>query len=143
MKKTYVLQFDYDEEKEKLTDTFGVTKEQVEDVYKRYAASAGQTKSASLVDILDSGDDIPGGAIAVILANAMSGQKRRSSSMSSLAMMAAIGSMIGHEGSGDGIGSILAEMEGSAHDCASCAGYDLCQLPFKKPKNKSQDGEPS
>ena len=62
MKKTYVIQFDYDESEKKMTEVFHVTLEQVEAVKALYLKLKSRTKSASLITLLDSGEDIPGGS---------------------------------------------------------------------------------
>lgn len=141
MKKTYVLQFDYEEDKPSLLDTFGVTLEQMKaakQLYKHIAVESGiKTKSASLIAFLDQ-PDIPGGVLATMLANSF------------------IDSMTW--GLGGGIGGLLGPLmtaslmgEGSidpndligmlGHDCASCAGYDACDLPIKKPRDATPGEE--
>ena len=131
MKKTYVLQFDYDESGKNLLEVFGVTAEQVMAVKDRYRKDRSDSRSGSLVALLDSGDEIPGGVLALLLANQLSdipvAPPRRS-----LGGLAAIMAMMGRDGD-------LKDMMEHFHDCEHCDGYDECDLPSKKPRGASSD----
>jgi hypothetical protein len=78
MKKTYVIQFDYDEDKPDLLETFGVSRKSLESIDKRYkniVTGGIASKSAALIKILDTTFDekgeachVSGGEIMVLLA---------------------------------------------------------------------------
>jgi hypothetical protein len=134
MKKTYVLQFDYDETKSDMAGVFGVTDDQVIAIHERFRdivenRKKKSTKSSTLMEILDTGEEVAGGVLAYMLAAHLGEtyEKVRSSSLYRL------------------LASLVSSEESLEHDCEHCEAYDGCPLPFKKsrPGQEEGKGEPS
>ena len=147
MKKTFMVECEYDEDQSTIPATFGMTREQIDAVYDKAVDIVEKLKgnaspTSILMQLLDE-NAIPGGVAMTILASHL-GMKIKKTMVERMMSRSGVGGILGLLGKvvgANGESSVLADLLGAGlaegHDCASCTGYDECTLPFKTPRDGS------
>lgn len=159
MKKTFVLSFEYDEDKPTVHDTFGIT-ESIMDASQekmREAVAASTSKTAAMMRFIESYGDDPDGVLGGVLMHMLTIAMFRKqepkmpggilgAAMMGIAMTGGLEiPLLESMPKGDiermmkMFGPTLGKEAKHEHDCEHCDIYDECPLPFKKPRSSDPE----
>jgi hypothetical protein len=145
MKKTYVLEFEYDESLgERIYQVFGVKdrEEALAAVFKDPESLEGKLFTQILIEQLESGA-LPAGMLMTLAAEAFQEAVEQAQFENMKSTLE--GQILSREGPNflENLKKIIDDSLSTPHEhnCDACAAYDLCHLSIKKPKASDASNE--